>query len=78
MPSFKDSSLAMRACPPGRIVANHFGNQLTKTYRNAGPPWSRLPLPEELEPFAVPADHGFWFAMTERSSNRRSATKIAS
>ena len=46
---------------PGRIFANHFSDQLTKLYRNAGPPWSRLPLPEELEPLTVPADQGFWF-----------------
>jgi hypothetical protein len=25
----------------------------------AGAPWSRLPLPEELEPLTVPADQGY-------------------
>ena len=46
---------------PGRILPNHLGDQLTKACRNAWPPWSRLPLPEELEPLTVPADQGFWF-----------------
>lgn len=46
---------------PGWILPNHLGNQKTKADGNAGPPWSRLPLPKELEPLAVPADQGFWF-----------------
>jgi hypothetical protein len=46
---------------PGRILPNHFGDQLTKARRNAWPPWSRFPLPEELEPLTVPADQGFSF-----------------
>jgi hypothetical protein len=45
----------------GWILPNHLGNQMTKADGNAGPPRSRLPLAEELEPLAVPADQGFWF-----------------
>jgi hypothetical protein len=61
MPSFKNNSSATRACPPGRIFANHLSDELTKFYRNAWSPWSRLPLPDELEALTVPADQGFWF-----------------
>jgi hypothetical protein len=37
------------------------GRSATKACRNAWSPWSRLPLPVELEPLTVPADQGFWF-----------------
>ena len=44
--------------PPGRILQRHPGDELADVFRQARPANPRLPLPEQLETSAMPADKG--------------------